>query len=308
MKSEPKKTAPMAKKFIIGTLVLFALIALSVTALLKYPQIFQKRTSAEIENNYLISRISKLEKKVEKLEKKPSDDNTKNLTSLQVKLNDLSQNVGKSLSSKAEMQDVLRLSNQVAQMEKNMKASSSQNALILTALGLVENEAQTGKPFIYEASVLKGLCMQTELEDNAEDIFKIALNGVATKQGLIEKFEVIYHEKNNVSAPRIAKEKAPDFKTDWKAFLIYKLKHLIIIEKVKKQDQTVKTPEKEVLEIVQKGDFEKAVTLMENLKFFQTENFEIWKQSWREKENFEDLMQKMKAYALGALKVENLKK
>ena len=70
----------------------------------------------------------------------------------------------------------------------------------------------------------------------------------------------------------------------------------------------MKTSEKEVLQTVQKGDFATAFHLMESLPFFQTENFEIWKETCRKRADFEQLVEKMKAYTLGALKVEIIKK
>lgn len=307
MKTEPKETKSTAKKFIIGTVVVFIVFGATIAVLLKAPELLQDKVYDDTQVKRLETQLEQLAKKVAILENQSSTVKKKDVTDLYVRFDEFSRSVNESLALKAQSQEVSNLSHQVSQMEKKIKATSSQNALILTALGLVENVAQTGTPFIYEASVLNGLCLGTELEQDAEKISEIAASGISLDQDLVEKFQIMYDEAQHAK-PTEKSQEPKEENRDWKSFLLNKLKNLIVFEKIKKQDLLMKTPEEEVLQSVKDGHFEKAVLQMDRLQFFQTENFEIWKEMWRTREKFENLMEKMKAYSLGALKVENLKK
>lgn len=308
MKTEPQKTTSKIRKIFVGTLLLFVVCGGAVVGLLKLADRGQTQTQLLNQVKVLKAQVESLENKMVTMEKESKEVQFKEIAVLQRKVDDFKKGIDESLSSKAEEQEFLNLSYQFSELEKNMKASSSKNALILTAAGLVENAASGEKPFVYEASVLKGLCEGTEFEGSAGEISEIAVQGVSSEKELIRKFKEIYESALQTPQKEIRLEPVISFREDWKAFLKNKVKNLVSIEKIKKQNQETVTPEEEVLKLVEDGKFDEAILKMEPLTFFQTENFEIWKESEHRKNQFENVMEKIKANMLGALKTEILKK
>ena len=214
------------------------------------------------------------------------------------------------LDSKAPVSMLMGVVERVDRLEsdvKNLGQVTSQSALILTAAALTNEAAETGRPFVYEASVLEELSKGTSVEKSAQIIGSFAAKGLPLREDLIEKFIKLY-ETSFLKEIEPQDENLTDTASskDWKDKAINKLKTLVIIEKTDSKEQQA-LPIDEVYRLVREGDFETAMLKMDSDPKYQTEGFEIWKEEVRSEKVFEQEMSKIKALTLGAMKTESMK-
>ncbi len=206
------------------------------------------------------------------------------------------------LDGKASSAAVLSLEARVESLEARMaevSKFSSQGALILSAALMVKETADEGRPFVYEAEVLRLLSKDTNLENEALEMSKYAEKGLLTPQKLV----ALFHEIDT-------KEKAPKPETEnkdksWREKITEKLGALVTIE----YDSTPKAaPEDdEVYKLVNGGHFTEAALKMKNSPKYQAAAYQPWLQAVENRNNFLEALQKIKSLALAEMKAESIK-
>ena len=206
------------------------------------------------------------------------------------------------MDGKASSAAVLSLEARVESLEARMaevSKFSSQGALILSAALMVKETADEGRPFVYEAEVLRLLSKDTNLENEALEMSKYAEKGLLTPQKLV----ALFHEIDT-------KEKAPKPETEnkdksWREKITEKLGALVTIE----YDSTPKAaPEDdEVYKLVNSGHFTDAALKMKNNPKYQAAAYQPWLQAVENRNNFLEALQKIKSLALAEMKAESIK-
>lgn len=306
---QQKKSSKFGLKA-LGLIVLLLAAALGYALFLnKTPTKFlQNDTSFQI--SQLENKINNLENIIQNLSQNGDGASIKELAALNEKIENVSKTNVEMLDSKAPVSMLMGVVERVDRLEsdvKNLGQVTSQSALILTAAALTNEAAETGRPFVYEASVLEELSKGTSVEKSAQIIGSFAAKGLPLREDLIEKFIKLY-ETSFLKEIEPQDENLTDTASskDWKDKAINKLKTLVIIEKTDSKEQQA-LPIDEVYRLVREGDFETAMLKMDSDPKYQTEGFEIWKEEVRSEKIFEQEMSKIKALTLGAMKTESMK-
>ncbi len=292
------------------------LVVLLLVAALGYA-LFLNKTSPKLKPNDTSAQIQKLESKVKSLENiiqnlsANGGTDLKEVAVLNEKIEKTNKANAEILDSKASVSALMGVIERVDRLETNVKnlgQVTSQSALILTAAALTNEAAKTGKPFVYEASVLEELSKGSSVENSAKIIGSFAQKGLPLREDLIEKFIKLYETSFfKTNEPEEKTEEMPSKETaDWKDKAISKLKTLVVIEKTNDKEKNILLID-EAYRLVREGDFELAMLKMENNPKYQTEGFEIWKEEVRSEKVFNQEMNKIKALTLSAMKTESLK-
>ena len=218
------------------------------------------------------------------------------------------------LDSKASNSAVLGLVTRVDGLETKVRTLgkvSSQGALILTAAMLVKDAAADGRPFVYEAEVLRQLAAGTNMETAAETIARLAPAGIATQNMLIGAFNNLYAEQQDALKEKDTKTDASAAGDGWKEKLNAKLSKLIVVEyngdnsvgDVQNQNEE----EDKVYRLVNSGNLSAAMLLMQAEPAYQGEAFKKWQEEYARSEEFNTALQKIQALTLAFMKVENIK-
>lgn len=301
-------------KSIIAFMIVLLLVGTAVVFVQKNPKIldFFKHQNTESDKDIsLQSQINELNLRIAELEKAPKAEvKTSDIAMLNDKINVVSEFNQKILDSKADTSHVLGLMGRVDLLEnkvKNLGKVSSQGALILTASMLIKDVAYKG-PFEYEAEVLKYLALDTSMEQPAEEIYQYAKTGVKCKKNLIQEFNLIYANKLQSSEKTETQEPAKSEPTNWKEKINSKLSELIIIERTDKKqlDSQQTQKEDEVYKLVNDGFLELAIEKMNNNEFYQTTEFENWKNDVVKRSAFERSLRQIEALTLAFMKAESL--
>lgn len=301
-------------KSIIAFMIVLLLVGTAVVFVQKNPKIldFFKYQNTESDKDIsLQSQINELNLRIAELEKAPKAEvKTSDIAMLNDKINVVSEFNQKILDSKADTSHVLGLMGRVDLLEnkvKNLGKVSSQGALILTASMLIKDVAYKG-PFEYEAEVLKYLALDTSMEQPAEEIYQYAKTGVKCKKNLIQEFNLIYANKLQSSEKTETQEPAKSEPTNWKEKINSKLSELIIIERTDKKqlDSQQTQKEDEVYKLVNDGFLELAIEKMNNNEFYQTTEFENWKNDVVKRSAFERSLRQIEALTLAFMKAESL--
>lgn len=301
-------------KSITAFMIVLLLVGTAVVFVQKNPKIldFFKHQNTESDKDIsLQSQINELNLRIAELEKAPKAEvKTSDIAMLNDKINVVSEFNQKILDSKADTSHVLGLMGRVDLLEnkvKNLGKVSSQGALILTASMLIKDVAYKG-PFEYEAEVLKYLALDTSMEQPAEEIYQYAKTGVKCKKNLIQEFNLIYANKLQSSEKTETQEPAKSEPTNWKEKINSKLSELIIIERTDKKqlDSQQTQKEDEVYKLVNDGFLELAIEKMNNNEFYQTTEFENWKNDVVKRSAFERSLRQIEALTLAFMKAESL--
>ena len=206
------------------------------------------------------------------------------------------------LDGKASSAAVLSLEARVESLEARMaqvSKFSSQGALVLSAALMVKEAADEGRPYVYEAEVLRLLSKGTNLENEALEMSKYAEKGLLTSQKLVALF-------NEIDAKEKEPKPEPENKDkSWKDKITEKLGALVTIE----YDSTPQTtPEDdEVYKLVNSGRFSEAAVKMKNSPKYQAAAYQPWLQAVEDRNNFLESLQKIKSLALAEMKAESVK-
>lgn len=285
------------------------------------PQWFEEQKPAEknekirlLENqiNQLSNRLSDFERKQSL---SPSSDD---IAQLNEKIENVSKINSEIIDSKASNAAILGIISRLDTLEikvKKLGRISSQGALILTAAMLVKDSVNTGKPFVYEATVLKNLALGTDMEKPALLIAQYAPQGIVSQTKLVEEFDLIY--KNNLEAEIKAaenneqnaqKEKNETAEKNWKDTLQEKIGELIIIEKHEKDSFSKLTnSEDEIYRLVHENKEDLACIKMQSTPKYQTEAFSQWCEKLSARQTVLKALSEIEASTLGFMKAENLK-
>ena len=297
--------------YIAITAALLCVLGVGYT-LYQRPQLLQgKEISESAEIATLKNKILQLEGQIQNLQSHTSEVRLQDVVALNEKVDQNQKLNLEMLSSKA---DVMALMGSIERLDRvegrlsEVSKATSQGALILTAAILTEDVARSGEPFVYEASVLQELSSGTKMEASADIIASYALKGLPSKNDLIKRFNNLYETsfaKKEVSEPKDVSATP----LDWKDKIINKLRSLIVIEIIEKDDQKIekKSAEDKVYQLVQAGEFEAAALKMNTDTKYQTEAFQIWIEDVRAEKVFNAQINKIKALTLGLMKAENLK-
>jgi len=308
--------------WLFGVFVL-ALMAGGGWVLYQNPQIFNRRevSSAQDEKfKQLEARLGRLQQQINDLAAADNDSSTaQQLADMNEKIDNMSRLNHEILDSKAGTGVVLGLVQRFDNLELKVESLgkvSSRGALILTAAMLVKDSAVAGRPFEYEAEVLRQLAAGTNMETAADTIARYAAEGIMSKKQLKAEFEQIYdrqHVANAAEAEKQAavaeKEEAPaTTEPGWKEKINAKLSELIIIEHHQKEE----TPKEdvrltdEVYQLVKRGELDLAAQKMAQNPFYNTEAFAIWRNQVQARDDFAAALRRIQALTLGVMKAENL--
>ena len=329
LSTDGKNNTPIKNK-ISGKLITAAVVILAAAGgwyVYQNPQLFAKSQELSLQKqeiDALKEQIIRLSNQVQALQAEKSQDisrqewekinNTfvKRTAFLNEKINKSLQINKEILDAKASNAAVLGLVTRVDGLETKVQTLgkvSSQGALILTAAMLVKDASASGKPFVYEAEVLRQLAAGTNMEKAAETIALSAANGVATPQMLIDEFNLLYEEQNakNTNKTSDSSEQQTNSETSsWKE----KLSKLIVVEHSNKENisKTVKESDADkIYQLVNKGDFSQAVLLMQTNVQYQTPAFKSWQEKYAKTVDFAQALNNIQALTLAFMKVENLK-
>lgn len=217
------------------------------------------------------------------------------------------------LDSKASNSAVLGLVTRVDGLETKVRTLgkvSSQGALILTAAMLVKDAAADGRPFVYEAEVLRQLAAGTNMETAAETIARLAPAGIAKPNMMIGTFNNLYAEQQNALKETNLKTDVSAAGDGWKEKLNAKLSKLIVVEyngDNSAGDVQNQNKEDKVYRLVNSGNLSAAVLLMQAEPAYQGETFKKWQEEYARLEEFNAALQKIQALTLAFMKVENIK-
>lgn len=224
------------------------------------------------------------------------------------------------LNSKASNTAILGLVTRVDGLETRVQTLgkvSSQGALILTAAMLVKDAAASGRPFIYEAEVLRQLAMGTNMERPAEIIASLAVHGVHTSDQLVKTFKTIYDKQALLTTRKIQAEQSagPQESRDWRKKIGEKLRQLVTIKyhgDGGKNDEKIdfskdNASKDKVYQLVDSREFSQAMFLMATDPKYQSESFRQWQKYYKQTREFSQALNQIQALTLAFMKVENLK-
>ncbi len=330
--ADDKQKAPVKNKAFEKTItaVVVVFIALGGWYVYQNPQIFVKSQELSLQKqeiNALKEQIVRLNNQLQALQEEKSQDisrqewekinNTfiKRTAFLNERINKSLQINKEILDAKASNAAVLGLVTRVDGLETKVQTLgkvSSQGALILTAAMLVKEASASGRPFVYEAEVLRQLATGTNMEKSAETIALSAADGVATPQMLIDEFNLLYHEQNadkTKETPIAAEQTTKAYNVSWKEKLNDKLSKLIVVE-YNGGDNAAKTNldnTDKIYQAVNGGELSQAVLLMQTDVKYQTPAFKLWQQKYEKSVDFVQALNNIQALTLAFMKAENFK-
>lgn len=319
---QPEKYSPglLFAKQLIVKLTLIALAAGVLWYIYQNPQLLKNFKNSEAQQTH----ISRLENQINVLQNELRGLQTENadkisrfeLDALNKKIENIANINNEILDSKASNAAIIGLLSRVDELDTKTKALSkvsSQGALILTAAMLVKDAAATGKPFEYEAEVLKQLATGTNMEASAEKIAHIAPLGIASKNELINQFNQLFAEQNRhkFAQGEIKQEEnaVPNQAEGWKEKINSKLNELIIIEYHEDEEKNLQkaAPQDEINKLVNEGKLEDAITRMNQIPEYKTAEFDQWQNEVKSADEFRRALNRIQALTLAVMKAENLK-
>lgn len=285
------------------------------------PQFWQKANNDSAEQNAILrleNKINALQTEVNEL-KRLNDEAKNDSLQLAAMLNGKIDNVNKInseiLDSRVSTSAMLGVVSRVDALEAKVRSFgqvSTRGALTLTAAMLVKDSAATGKPFVYEAEVLRNLALGTNMEAPADVIASLSYEGIPSAEELTERFNRLYvNEQTKQTAAEIAKaEQAESAKNtqkepDWKEKINSKLSKLISIEYHDKPVAELMAKD-EVYRLVNEGKFSEASVLMSAKPEYQTEDFAKWQKQITAAEDFNQALKQIEALTIAVMKAENL--
>ncbi|MDY4884796.1 MAG: hypothetical protein SO141_00885 [Alphaproteobacteria bacterium] len=285
------------------------------------PQILQKINNDSAEQNAILrleGKINALQTEVNELKRlnaEAKNDSLQLAAMLNGKIDNVNKINSEILDSRVSTNTMLGVVSRIDALESKLRAFgqvSTRGALTLTAAMLVKDSAATGKPFVYEAEVLRNLALGTNMEAPADVIASLSYEGIPSAEELTERFNRLYvNEQTKQTAAEIAKaEQAESAKNtqkepDWKEKINSKLSKLISIEYHDKPVAELMAKD-EVYRLVNEGKFSEASVLMSAKPEYQTEDFAKWQKQSTATEDFNQALKQIEALTIAVMKAENL--
>ena len=304
--------------------VTLAVLAGSGWYLYKNPQLLNIKT-----NSAKVDKIAALEARIQSLQNQVStlqagisssvsrqeltafkNDSANTLAALNKKIENVANINNEIIDAKASNAAVLGVVSRLDSLEKKVNSFgrvSTRGALVLTAALLVKDSADSNRPFVYEAEVLRNLAQGTNMEAPAEVISSLSTQGIFSKEALINEFNKLYILSETKEVEEEIK-KAPESEKnqDWKAKINEKLSKLVMIE-YHGDDKSIKeSSEDEVYRLVNEGELYKASVLMEGNSKYQSPEFKKWQEDVKAQESFNSALRQIEALTLAVMKAESL--
>lgn len=285
------------------------------------PQLLQKTPNDSSEQNVisqLESQINALQTEVNELKRlntEAKNDSLQLAAMLNGKIDNVNKINSEILDSRVSTSAMLGVVARIDALEAKVRSFgqvSTRGALTLTAAMLVKDSAATGKPFVYEAEVLRNLALGTNMEAPADVIASLSYEGLPLPEKLTERFNELYiKEQTKKTEAELAKaEEEPAAKTqqkepDWKEKINSKLSKLISIEYHEKPVAELMAKD-EVYRLVNEGKFSEASVLMSAKPEYHTEEFAKWQKQITATEEFNQALKQIEALTMAVMKAENL--
>lgn len=285
------------------------------------PQLLQKINNDSAEQNAILrleNKINVLQTEVNELKRlntEAKNDSLQLAAMLNGKIDNVNKINSEILDSRVSTSAMLGVVSRVDALEAKVRSFgqvSARGALTLTAAMLVKDSAATGKPFVYEAEVLRNLALGTNMEAPADVIASLSYEGLPSPEKLTERFNELYiKEQTKKTEAELAKaEEEPVAKNqqkepDWKEKINSKLSKLISIEYHEKPVAELMAKD-EVYRLVNEGKFSEASVLMSAKPEYQTEDFAKWQKQITAAEEFNQALKQIEALTMAVMKAENL--
>lgn len=285
------------------------------------PQLLQKINNDSAEQNAILrleNKINVLQTEVNELKRlntEAKNDSLQLAAMLNGKIDNVNKINSEILDSRVSTSAMLGVVSRVDALEAKVRSFgqvSARGALTLTAAMLVKDSAATGKPFVYEAEVLRNLALGTNMEAPADVIASLSYEGLPSPEKLTERFNDLYvKEQTKHTEAELAKaEEEPVAKNqqkepDWKEKINSKLSKLISIEYHEKPVAELMAKD-EVYRLVNEGKFSEASVLMSAKPEYQTEDFAKWQKQITAAEEFNQALKQIEALTMAVMKAENL--
>lgn len=304
--------------------VILAVLAGSGWYLYKNPQLLNIKT-----NSAKVDKIAALEARIQSLQNQLTilqegtfsgvskqeftafkNDSLNTLTALNKKIENVADINNEIIDAKASNATVLGVVSRLDSLEKKVNSFgrvSTRGALVLTAALLVKDSADSNRPFVYEAEVLRNLAQGTNMEAPAEVISSLSTQGIFSKEALINEFNKLYILSETKEVEEEIK-KAPESEKnqDWKAKINEKLSKLVMIEYHDDNENAKESMQDEVYRLVNEGELYKAAVLMEGNAKYQSPEFKKWQENVNAQDNFNNALRQIEALTLAVMKAENL--
>lgn len=285
------------------------------------PQLLQKINNDSSKQNVIFkleSQINALQTEVNELKRlnaEAKNDSLQLAAMLNGKIDNVNKINSEILDSRVSTSAMLGVVARIDALEAKVRSFgqvSTRGALTLTAAMLVKDSAATGKPFVYEAEVLRNLALGTNMEAPADVIASLSYEGLPLPEKLIERFNELYiKEQTKKTEAELAKaEEEPVAKNlpkepDWKEKINSKLSKLISIEYHEKPVAELMAKD-EVYRLVNEGKFSEASVLMSAKPEYRTEEFAKWQKQITATEEFNQALKQIEALTMAVMKAENL--
>lgn len=260
---------------------------------------------AKAENTRLEQRLEALENQIRNLETQLWDKaSNQTLADFEKRMEDTAQLNKELLENKANSAALLTLMMRMESLEAQIKENNtpnSQGALVLTAALMVKESADKGRPFVYEAEVLRLLAEGTKMQSAAEKMTRYAAEGLPSIQALIISFNEIYkNQKQTTQTEGKAQSQG------WKEKLSAGLNKLITFN-----HSTQENPEKQnaldpVFELVNAVRLDEALEKMQQNPKYATKEFLDWQKTLKARQDFITALQNIKSLTLAQIKAESL--
>ena len=285
------------------------------------PQLLQKINNDSAEQNAILrleNKINALQTEVNELKRlnaEAKNDSLQLAAMLNGKIDNVNKINSEILDSRVSTSAMLGVVSRVDALEAKVRSFgqvSTRGALTLTAAMLVKDSAATGKPFVYEAEVLRNLALGTNMEAPADVIASLSYEGLPSPEKLTERFNELYiKEQTKKTEAELAKAeeelaaKNQQKEPDWKEKINSKLSKLISIEYHEKPVAELMAKD-EVYRLVNEGKFSEASVLMSAKPEYQTEEFAKWQKQITATEEFNQALKQIEALTMAVMKAENL--
>lgn len=213
------------------------------------------------------------------------------------------------IDSKADVNTILGVITRMDAAEQkinNLSEVTDSSALLLTGILLVKDAADRGQKFEYEAEVLSQIAADNpQAFQQTQKLKNFAASGIPADIELAIEFEQA--QTNFLS------KKAPSSEQTWKERLNSKFNEIV---QIKKLDQSAPQPSvyndlKNAKKLIENGNILRAAELLQKTsdpELKNSEEIQNWIKKVNNREEFYQTISAMSAYALAALKVNNLQK
>jgi len=217
------------------------------------------------------------------------------------------------IKSKADLETVLGLIVRMDRAEaqvNNLAKVSDKGALVLTAAMLVKDAAQSGQPFVYEASVLKEIASdEVEIADDVQKIALWAETGVNSLDELQQQLVSIIKNNTNDTNDEIVEA------DNWKERIYQQVNKVVKIKNTNSHAKEIVEARGEpaweiVGNLVAEGNIAKAIAIAEkplNASLSDDADFADWLDKAKAFRDFYNSINRITAKSLAIMKVDALR-